>query len=61
MFGLQAGSPAIDAGSPSVCPSTDQRGTIRPIDGDKDSTSICDMGAFEFNFESYLFLPLIIR
>ncbi|MCP4365312.1 MAG: hypothetical protein GY800_08475 [Planctomycetes bacterium] len=37
---LQSGSPAIDAGSGSYCPSTDQRGLAR--DG------VCDIGAFEY-------------
>ena len=44
---LGIGSPAIDTGSPSVCPTTDQRGLSRPIDGNGDSTPECDMGAFE--------------
>ena len=47
-------SPAIDAGSPTDCPATDQRGVIRPIDGDGDNNPICDMGAFE-----YTTLPII--
>ena len=44
---LQPGSPAIDAGDNSQCPSTDQRGFYRHIDGDGDGTAICDMGAYE--------------
>jgi hypothetical protein len=35
------GSPAIDAGDPALCPSTDQRGIGRPVG------PICDIGAFE--------------
>ncbi len=44
---LSPGSPAIDAGSNAACPATDQRGTARPVDGDNDSTAVCDIGAFE--------------
>lgn len=45
--GLPLNSPAIDAGSPTNCPATDQRGTERPQDGDGDSTATCDIGAYE--------------
>jgi uncharacterized repeat protein (TIGR01451 family) len=38
---LQAGSPAIDAGTNAGCPATDQRGVPRP------QGSACDIGAFE--------------
>ena len=38
---LGAGSPAIDAGTNTNCPSTDQRGVARP------QGSHCDMGAYE--------------
>jgi CSLREA domain-containing protein len=51
--GLLAGSPAIDAGNPGGCldeSSTaltdDQRGFIRPADGDGDGDTFCDIGAF---------------
>ncbi len=44
---LITGSPAIDAGSNTGCPSTDQRGQPRPMDGNHDGTAICDIGAFE--------------
>lgn len=37
---LLQGSPAIDAGDPGDCPSTDQRGYFR--------FGVCDIGAFEF-------------
>ncbi len=39
---LQAGSPAIDAGSPDVCPANDGRGVSRP------QGEGCDIGAFEY-------------
>lgn len=38
---LQPGSPAVDAGNPAFCLSTDQRGVPRPQGAN------CDMGAFE--------------
>jgi len=46
---LQPGSPAIDTGDPdnNTCPATDQRGVVRPQDGNNDTISRCDMGAFE--------------
>jgi CSLREA domain-containing protein len=56
---LGAGSPAIDRGDPSGCASwnpllaqdepmvADQRGELRPTDGDGDAVATCDAGAFE--------------
>ena len=41
-FALLAGSPAIDAGTNTGCPATDQRGLARP------QGLACDIGAFEF-------------
>jgi len=45
---IEVDSPALDAGEITGAPATDQRGVIRPIDGDLDGSAICDMGAFEF-------------
>lgn len=45
---LLSGSPAIDAGSNSFCPDTDQRGVTRPRDGDEDGSAQCDVGAYEY-------------
>jgi hypothetical protein len=51
---LLSGSPAIDAGNPAVpgsgdatCAAIDQRGVVRPQDGNSDGTARCDMGAYE--------------
>jgi hypothetical protein len=44
---LLAGSPAVDAGDNATCPTTDQRGVARPVDGDQDGTDVCDIGAYE--------------
>lgn len=44
---LLAGSPAIDGGTNSSCPNTDQRGYSRPVDGNSDGSPICDIGAYE--------------
>ncbi|MCL4262212.1 MAG: PKD domain-containing protein [Anaerolineae bacterium] len=52
--GLLVGSPAMEAGSPAVpgsggnaCPPGDQRGIVRPVDGDTDGDPRCDIGAVE--------------
>jgi predicted outer membrane repeat protein len=44
---LLYGSPAIDAGPAKGCPASDQRGLLRPVDGDGDGSPVCDIGAFE--------------
>ena len=56
---LLPGSPAIDAGDNPTCESSDQRGWSRPIDGNRDGTADCDIGAFEKTVD--LFLPMITR
>lgn len=53
------GSPAIDGGTNTGCPATDQRGVSRPIDGDTNGTATCDVGAVELQVKIYL--PLISR
>ncbi len=60
---LLPGSPAIDAGNPDNCPSHDQRGYLRPIDGNGDGIARCDMGAYEYGefLLPHIFLPLIQR
>jgi CSLREA domain-containing protein len=44
---LPEGSPALDAGNPFGCSASDQRGYFRPVDGDKNGTPVCDIGAVE--------------
>jgi|CXWL01.1.fsa_nt_gi CSLREA domain-containing protein len=46
---LGVASPALEVGDPALCPATDQRGVLRPSDGDGDALAQCDIGAFEFD------------
>ena len=56
---LLRGSPAIDRGDNVNCPATDARDVSRPIDGDRNGSKICVIGAYEAEQETYL--PLIRR
>jgi Tol biopolymer transport system component len=49
---LLIGSPAIDAADPTAFPAVDQRGVLRPREGDGLSGSRADIGAFEFWHQS---------
>jgi hypothetical protein len=44
---LLTGSPAIDAGDTPSCAALDQRGVVRPADGNADGNPVCDIGAYE--------------
>jgi hypothetical protein len=62
-FPLNYGSVAIDMGANPVCPSIDQPGKLRPLDGNGDGTAVCDVGAFEawpVNAQ-FIFLPIVQR
>jgi CSLREA domain-containing protein len=65
---LTAPSPVIDFGYEIACiippvNSQDQRGIIRPLDGDGEGTPICDIGAYEYDGPppDRFFLPVIRR
>lgn len=60
---LGEGSPAVDSGSPTVCPGVDQRGYLRPVDGDGMDGPRCDMGAYEYGAVAhlYVYLPVVVK
>lgn len=67
-YPLLASSPVIDAGDPAApggaypaCAASDQVGTVRPVDGDGDSTAVCDIGAYEWRNQVKVYLPTIIK
>jgi len=54
-YAIGADSPAVDAGDPLGCTApddtllgTDQRGALRPVDGNGDGVKRCDIGAYEY-------------
>jgi hypothetical protein len=56
---LLAGSDAIDAGGACPPPAIDQRGALRPADGDGDTSSACDIGAFEAGVQPFTPTPTV--
>jgi hypothetical protein len=57
-------SRAIDHGMDAGCPTTDQRGISRPVDGDGVGQAVCDIGAFEYDgppLSSGVYIPLIVK
>ncbi len=57
---LGSGSPAIDSANNASCPVVDQRGYIRPYDGDLTPGAVCDRGAYEYNATPRNFLLTVI-
>ncbi len=65
---LHPDSPAIDGSTyhnddpQYACPAVDQRGVSRPVDGNRDGATYCDVGAFEYQPPLLkVFLPLVKR
>ena len=62
VFELIADSVAIDAGTNTGCPITDQLNQHRPQDGDGDGAAICDVGSFEFStMKQVICMPFVLR
>ena len=53
-FPLAFNSPAVDSANSAACPVTDQRGVLRPIDGNRDGITGCDIGAYVLQLKAYL-------
>ena len=53
-YAVDSGSSAVDSGSNALCPADDQRGNLRPLDGNGDSTATCDIGAYEYGIGFFI-------
>ncbi|MCF6337480.1 MAG: cadherin-like domain-containing protein [Gammaproteobacteria bacterium] len=53
-------SQAVDAGGSEYCSGTDQRGNLRPADGNGDTVVECDIGAFELAAKASNRPPLVV-
>ena len=62
---LLSNSLALDGGDNSSCQLTDQRGEVRPKDGDGDGTARCDIGSVEMpavqQSDWFLYLPMALK
>ncbi len=58
-YSMSSASPAVDQGNPALCPARDYRGFARPLDGNRDGVTVCDIGPLEAGFD--IFLPMIRR
>lgn len=58
-YHLQAGSPAVDAGTNASAPDHDLDGEPRPQDGDGDGAAVVDMGVYELGLYK-IYIPLIL-
>ena len=54
---LVSGSPVVDAVTAGICPPADQRGFVRPVDGDTVNGPACDTGAVELGASP----PLVVN
>ena len=62
IFALISDSVAINTGTNTGCPPTDQLGYPRPQDGEGDGIASCDVGSHEFSrMKVRIYLPLVLK